>query len=512
MNESARSLYARLENDRWSFLSRARECAKVTLPFLVPPLGHGPVNALPTPWQGIGARGVNNLASKLILGLLPPNAPFFRLVIEDSSLMKAEMEEMRTQIDLALANAERALMGELEASNLRQVSFESFRHLIVAGNGLLYIPDDGLEFRHYSLEDYVVDRDPRGNILTIVTRESVSPEVLPEEVIAAIEKQNPTSRDKTLDLYTAAVREDGRFRAWQEVAGVVIPDSEGTYKEDELPYVALRWNHVSGESYGRGLVEEYLGDLLSLEGLSRAIVEGAAACAKILFLVNPNGITRQRTLSESPNGAIVAGNAADVTVRQAQKFADFRVAFETINAINERLGHAFLLNTSVQRNGERVTATEVRAMLEELESSLGGTYSTLASEFQLPLVKQVMRRMTRQGRFPRLPKNVVRPHIITGVQALGRGQDLMRLDTFVQGLVATLGPEAMARLDVSEYLNRRAMALGVDPKGLVRSEEEIQAQQQQAQQMQMMSQLGPAAIQGAAKVVTSPQAGAPQSG
>lgn len=513
MSDSARAIYSRLESDRWSFLSRARECAKVTLPFLVPPLGHGPVNALPTPWQGIGARGVNNLASKLILGLLPPNAPFFRLVIDDSSLMTADMDEMRTQIDLALANAERALMGELEASNLRQVSFECFRHLIVAGNGLLYVPEDGLEFRHYSLEDYVVDRDPRGNILAVVTRESVAPEVLPEEVLAAIRKQQADSRDKSLELHTAVVREDdGRFRSWQEVSGVVLPDSEGTHKEDDLPYVALRWNHVSGESYGRGLVEEYLGDLLSLEGLSKAIVEGAAACAKILFLVNPNGLTRQRTLSESPNGAIVAGNAADVTVLQAQKFADFRVAFETISAINERLGHAFLLNTAVQRNGERVTATEIRAMLEELESSLGGTYSTLAGEFQMPLVKQVMARMTRQGRFPRLPKDVVRPHIITGVQALGRGQDLMRLDAFVQGLVQTLGPEAMARLDVSEYLNRRAMALGVDPKGLVRSEEEIRAEQQQAQQMQMMSQLGPAAIQGAAKIATAPQAGAQQGG
>jgi hypothetical protein len=159
----------------------------------------------------------------------------------------------------------------------------------------------------------------------------------------------------------------------------------------------------------------------------------------------------------------------------------------------------------VQRTGERVTATEIRAMLEELESSLGGTYSTLAGEFQMPLVQQVMARMAKQGRFPKLPKNVIKPQIVTGVQALGRGQDLMRLDAFVGGLVQTLGPEAMRRLNVAEYLNRRAMALGVEPRGLIRSEEEIQAEMQQAQQAQMVGQLGPAAIQAGAKMATAPQ-------
>lgn len=505
MNGSAQALYGRLENDRWTFLSRARECAKVTLPFLIPPLGHGPVNALPTPYQGIGARGVNNLASKLILGLLPPNAPFFRLIIEDSSLMRSDMEQMRTEIDLALAAAERSLMSELDGSTLRQVAFETFRHLVVGGNGLLFIPDDGLEFRHFSLENYVVERDPRGNILNIVTCETISPQILSEEVQEQLKREGNASSDKTVNLYTAACRYGDKFKTWQEVGGIVLPDSEGEYSEEALPYICLRWNHISGESYGRGLVEEYLGDLLSLEGLSRAIVEGSAASAKMLFLVNPNGITRAKTLAESPNGAIRDGNAADVTVLQANKFADFRIAFETINTISERLGHAFLLNTAVQRQGERVTATEIRAMLDELESSLGGTYSTLAAEFQMPLVKQVMQRMAKQGRFPKLPKNTVKPQIVTGVQALGRGQDLMRLDTFVGGLVQTLGPEAMRRLNVSEYLNRRALALGVEPRGLVRSEEEIQQEMQQAQQAQTVGQLGPAAIQAGAKLAASPQ-------
>ena len=62
----------------------------------------------------------------------------------------------------------------------------------------------------------------------------------------------------------------------------------------------------AGESYGRSLCEEVLGDLNSLESLSKAIVEGSLISAKAMFLVNPNGVTRADTLARAENGAIVA--------------------------------------------------------------------------------------------------------------------------------------------------------------------------------------------------------------
>ena len=47
-------------------------------------------------------------------------------------------------------------------------------------------------------------------------------------------------------------------------------------------------NHVDGECYGRGRVEEFIGDLKSLEALSQALVEGSAAAAKVVFTVSPS--------------------------------------------------------------------------------------------------------------------------------------------------------------------------------------------------------------------------------
>ena len=229
--------------------------------------------------------------------------------------------------------------------------------------------------------------------------------------------------------------------------------------------------------------------------MSTAIVQGAAASAKVLFMVAPNGTTRKRTLSKSENGAIVEGNAGDVTTLQVQKHADFRVALETINQIVERLNYAFMLTEGAIRKAERVTAEEVRLVTQSLERQLGGVYSSLSQEFQLPLVRILMQRMEKGKRLPKLPKDLVTPVVVTGIDALGRGQDLNKLDSFVAGIAQVLGPEALGQyVNVSEYLERRASALGIETEGLVRSQEEIQAEMQQAQQMQMVQQLGPEAM------------------
>jgi len=97
---SIRTFYKQGSEERLTFLNRARESAELTLPYLVPPEGHNETTTFPTPFQGMGARGVNNLSSKLLLALLPPNSPFFRLVV-DYYAMSAEgvdVDAVRSEI------------------------------------------------------------------------------------------------------------------------------------------------------------------------------------------------------------------------------------------------------------------------------------------------------------------------------------------------------------------------------------------------------------------------------
>lgn len=485
--QTAGGRYRALEGRRAPFLERARAAAKLTIPSLLPPDNHSGFSKLPTPFQGLGARGVNNLSSKLLLALLPPNAPFFRLVIDDYTLEQLAQQgaSLRSEVEEALAKIERAVMTEIEVQAVRVAVAEALKQLIVAGNVLLYLAPEG-GIRVFRLDRYVVRRDPMGNVLEIIVQEHVSPEVLPDHVQARIADSDKQGKDKPVELYTRIYRQGSKWRVYQEVKGETIHGTEGEYPLDKSPWIALRFTKIDGEDYGRGYVEEYIGDLRSLEALTQAIVEGSAASAKVLFLVNPNGVTDPRILSESPNGAVRSGDANDVTVLQVQKFADFRVAYETIGVIEQRLSFAFLLNTAVQRDGERVTAEEIRYMARELEDALGGVYSILSQEFQYPLVNRLIFQLERQRKIPTLPRGVVRPTITTGLEALGRGHDLNKLDAFIAGAQQAIGHEALARyLVVPDYLIRRGTALGIDMNGLVRTEEEvIAAEQQQREQLQ----------------------------
>lgn len=500
-HKTAAGRYSQLTTERDQFLNRARDCAKYTIPTLVPPDNAGPSTKYPTPYQGMGAEGLNNLASKLLLALLPPNQPFFRLQIDDFTLEEmAQQEGMRGEFEKAVSRVERSIMTHLEVNKVRSSVHEALKYLLISGNVLLHKPlEEGM--RVFRLDRYVVLRDPMGNILEIITKESVSPETIPQEILSQVQKsdekqaQHPYNPSKTMDLYTWIRRDEGEWTVHQEIGDTYISGSEGTYPLDKLPWLPLRWTAIDGESYGRGYIEEFLGDLKTLEGLTKAIVIGSSAAAKVVFFVNPNGTTKLSVVSKAESGDVVQGSAQDVSTLQMEKRADFSTALETAQIVTNRLARAFMLNTAVQRDAERVTAEEIRYVAQELEDALGGVYSILSQEFQLPLVKILMTDMEDQGILPPLPEEMIRPTITTGLEALGRGHDLQRLEVFKQ-VISELGPEVtMTYLNVGEYLKRTGASLGIEMEGLIKSEEQVQQEREQQQMMQMAQQLGPEALQ-----------------
>ena len=495
---TAETRYRQLEQTRQSYLDRARDCSELTIPSLIPQDVHNETSDLYTPFQGIGARGVNNLASKLSIALMPPNSPFFRFMVEPYTLKEmAQDEAARTSIEQQLGEYERAVMSEIETSGDRVAMHEALKHLIVGGNVLLHVGADKTRVIH--LDSYVVSRAPSGDVLEIVVVEHVSPNALDKATAANISGKLEGD-EKTVEVYTHIERKNEFFNVYQEVKGTVVSGSKGRYKKGSVPFLPLRFSRIDGEDYGRGFVEELLGDLRSLEGLSQAIVEGAAAAAKVLFMVNPNGTTRMRTIAQAENTAIIEGNRNDVSVLQMDKFNDFRVAYQAMSGIEERLSQQFMLQSSVQRNGERVTAEEIRYLAGELEDTLSGIYSILSQEFQLPYVNRKIDVLTKAKKLPKLPDNVVKPTIVTGMEALGRGHDLRKLDMFIQGMTQALGPEVLQQyVNLQDYIKRRATALGIETEGLIKSQEQIAQEQQQAMQMQMMQQAGPGVIQEGAK-------------
>ena len=89
----------------------------------------------------------------------------------------------------------------------------------------------------------------------------------------------------------------------------------------------------------------------------------------------------------------------------------------------------------------------------------------------------------------------MKPKSTVGIEASGRHDDLSRLDQMLMGAAQTFGPEIMTFFNMSEYLGRRAAALGLNPEQLIRSEEEVQQERQNAMRMQLAQSLGPKALE-----------------
>ena len=486
--ETARARYDKLTGTRSAFLDIALDCAKLTIPtMLISEETTTPYSRFSTPWQSVGAKGVVTLASKLMLGLLPPSTTFFKLQLDDSKLGVEIPPEKKSELDLSFAKVERMIMESIAASTDRVQIFSAIKHLVVTGNALLYMAKDGMKM--YPINRYVVERDGNGNVKEIVTREKVSRRLLGEEFKLPpkldVVDDSTGGHDKDVDVYTCVKRnKNGGWYWYQEADDRLLPGTDGKAPKDKSPWLPLRFVTVDGEDYGRSRVEEFLGDLKSLEALMQALVEGSAAAAKVVFTVSPSSTTKPSSLANAQNGAIIQGRPDDIGVVQVAKQADFRTAFDMVQVLEKRILEAFLvLNV---RQSERTTAEEVRMTQMELDQQLGGLYSLLTVEFLVPYLNRKLTVFQKTGEIPKIPPDIVKPTIVAGVNALGRGQDRESLGQFLTTVAQTMGPEAMLTfINPEEVIKRLAAAQGIDVLNLVKSMQEVEAKQQQAQQQAM---------------------------
>ena len=483
---TAKKRYDALTGYRSEYLNQADIAARLTLPYIIRDevQFRGATRDLPTPWQSVGAKGVVTLASKLMLALMPVQTSFFKLQVDDSQLGEVP-PEVATELDLSFAKIERTIMDAIAASDDRVVIHQALKHLVVAGNALIFMGKEGLKL--YPLNRFVIDRDGNGNVIEIVTREKIAKKMLVDMVPDIEEEMQGVDEDEDredCDVFTHVKRDGNRFIWHQEVYDKIIPKTRGKAPVETSPWLHLRFNTVDGQAYGRGRVEEFVGDLKSLEALSQAIVEGSAAAAKVVFVVSPSSTTKPQTLAAAGNGAIVQGRPDDIGVVQVGKSADFATAYQMIGQLEKRLSEAFLI-LSV-RQSERTTAEEVRMTQMELEQQLGGLFSLLTVEFLVPYLNRKLSVFQKTGQIPKLPEKIVQPTIVAGVNALGRGQDREALGQFLTTISQTMGPEATQQyINPEEVIKRLAVAQGIDILNLVRSMQEIQQEQQQAQQQQM---------------------------
>lgn len=493
---TAKSRYSALTSDRSATLEKAREASDLTITGLIPRDGDNDSTLLDQAYQSLGARGANNLTSKLMLALFPPGSPFFRYFLNDEAT-EGQPPELVETVRSGLAKIE--TKAALRAETMRSPIWQFFLHLVVGGNAVFYLPLKE-QAQVFGVHQFVVRRTPSGAPAEVIVKEAVYPHTLDDEVLAqaGLNKEN-VRKDQTLDLYTVIHWKDGRVTWWQELNDKRIGEESST-PEDTSPWIVARWKARPGRHYGDSHAMENLGDLMSYEGLSKAVYEFAEVAAKVIFLDKPSSQTDIRELQRAKSGDFVQGSADDIDVLQLDKYADFQVVDAVMQRLERRIAEAFLLQTGVVRDAERVTAEEIRQVAQELEDALGGVYTVMAAEFQLPFTKRLLYLMQREGEIKPLPKNTVKPVVVTGFDALGRAHSNNRIRAAIADSVNLLGETALERINQGAVMNRLFAGYGVeDLEEVLLSDDQVAANQQQAMAAQAMQQAAPAFAQEASK-------------
>lgn len=525
--------YASKLFSREPYLVRARRCSRLTVPSLFRELGEDETTSETVPWQTMGAYGVNCISAKLVLTLFPSGIPFINLKQDKKALAGlAQLDpevrgKLKAEIDKGLSGVEREFMEGVEEDGDRWRLFDAMRHAVVGGNHCIKVEPDA-SLKSIPLEQYIVVRDGGGRLVEFIVEDEMEWETLPADiqqhclakgyVVQYEETGNkaPIPNQKPVRVYTRGYRITApgvgtRFKVSQEVWGEDVPGTEAIYNEDALPYVFLRMVALKKESYGRSYVEDYEGDLQTLDGFWQILTEGSAAIAQLKWLVKSGSTTNKKQFAELPNGGVMTGDPEDVGAVHSEHQGDLMVASSRADRIETRLEKVFIINSSVQRNGERVTAEEIRYMARELENTLGGVYSNQVTTFQAPYAALKMAALQRNGRVTQLPKGTTKMTILTGDAALGRMQKAQTLDEYVQTAAAVATAMAQspiaAYLNWETYLNRSAANRGIDTDGLIHTEEEVTEQQNQAQQQALAAQVAPEVVkQGGSMIQNSQQA------
>ena len=489
---------------RQGSLNVARRCAELTDPSVMPPQGQSLDSLEPEQFQSLGARGMANMEGRMLLALYPPGQLWVQLGLAPKiDLDPGVPSKTKQMIRDGLSMRELALVALLESSglrsddggsNVRQQAFRSQKRtaitqILITGETLEHLTDD-FRLKVFARDQYVTRRTSSGDVLYHIVRESIDPLTLSEDQLAKaklskVELQKKKSFERFVDIFTF-IEWQPLTRKWtlcQELAGHEVNELD----EDVPSYFCTPFSLSPKANYGRGFVEKNRGDLHTYNELRERILDFSVLASKLLYIKDPSSRLTAADLAKPTGSAIVDqvvnGMATKIAMLQSNKLSDFKIVETVTESVRKELAKSMLIESEVTPQGERVTATQVNRVVQELQGALGGPYAAIAESQQIPLARRGLWQAEQQGILPKLNAKVYQMRATTGIGALGRAAKAQDVTAFVQ-TIAQMGPEALARINIDILIRTIARYQGINEPGLIKSEDDIRKEMQAAMQQQ----------------------------
>ena len=434
--------------------------------------------------------GVQEFASRLQAGITPTFARW-----ADFQAGSEMPPEQRPNINLQLDKITDYVFQILQQSNFNQEIHESFMDLAI-GTGVMLVEEgdavNPIKFTAVPLTRVCLNTGPDGAIDSVYRTRYCKP----NEIKILYPKANlpenfdPLKTKKKVKIIEAVYKIHEQNVEKYKMCIIMENPKHILYEEmfegeGANPYLVFRWNKASGEVYGRGPVFNAMGAIKTCNLTIELILQNAQMSVSGVYTYEDDGVINPDNISLVP-GSLIPVAPGSRGLLPIQSASNFDVAQLVLNDMRTNIKKALYMEALGRPEGTPMTATEVSERMADLSRQIGSSFGRLQSELITPLLKRIIRILSKQGRID-IPKVNGREVKIAPRSPLAQAQhmqDVSDVTRFNEIIASNFGPQ-MINLIVDQNETAKYLAEKMNlPEKLIRNEEEQKQLIERLQQMQ----------------------------
>jgi len=500
-----------LWNERSSWITHWREISEYQQPragrFVVTERNKGDKRANSI-LDNAAVFGARTLAAGMMSGMTSPARPWFRLEIQDKSLME------NGAVKSWLHDTAVLLSAIFSSSNTYRSLHTLYEELGLFGTAAtIVLPDFDSVIHHYPLTvgEYALGTDYKGVVNTLCREFQMQVGQMIEQFgkdncsETVVNLYNRHQVDQWVDvIHMIEPRKDRDFTKRDSVnmrfaSCYIEPGKDNTDRYlsesgfEKFPALAPRWVVTGNDIYGTSPGMECLGDVKQLQ--HQQLRKGQA----IDYQVNPplQVPTKYKEAAKArlPGGVFYVDSmgqnagiksAFDVNLNLQHLLGDIQDVRDRIRS--SYYADLFMMLANDTRSG--ITATEVAERHEEKLLMLGPVLERLQNELLSPLIDTAFDYANKAGILPTHPKELEGMELkVEFISVLAQAQRAVAAQG-VDRLLGTVGnlaqfkPEVLDKIDFDQVVDDYSDMYGVNPKIVIPDDKvaEIRAQRAQAAQ------------------------------
>lgn len=478
------------------------------------------------------ALALDRFASALQSMLVPEQQKWHRMKASNADLMRyPEVDQWFEQLTNVVF-ARRYVPAAAFNPNI----FNVFKQQGAFGTGVMFLDEyKGMNrYKACNLADTFIDMNHQCMVDTVYRRmrmtarqivQMFGPENVPVKVTECLEND----AHKTFKvMHCVRPRDDyspgtpsPKGKAFQSL--YIMPEYKHLLREggySSMPYVVGRYEHGPDEIYGRSPAMLVLPDIKMLHEMSKTMIRAAHKAVDPPMLVHDDGILGGGTTSVDlrPAGVNYGGVSPEgrQLIQPLQSGVRPDISQDLIDSRQRTINDAFLVTLfQILVETPEMTATEALIRAQEKGALLSPAMGRQRSELLSPMIEREVDLVTRAGLLPPAPpilQEARGEYSITFDSPLTRMQEAEELVGIQRTMeiitpIAQFDPSILKMFDYQEVAKIARRVTGA-PASIVKTDEQVQAEVEQDQEMQMMQQIEQAipTVSGATKDFADAQA------